>query len=208
MRKIIIKTEGMTCGGCEAKIENKLKKQDGIISVKADSGKNIVYISFEENKIDVNNILSTIRGLHYSAKVIEKEENEKMSIYKLLGIGVVLLAIYMIIKNTIGFNFIPEVTQNMGYGMLFVVGLITSLHCMAMCGGINLSQCVKYNDEKENSTTKDKIMPSLLYSTGRLISYTIIGGIVGAIGSVLSLGGNASRNSIYYSRSIYANIWN
>ena len=28
----------------------------------------------------------------------------------------------------------------MGYGMLFVIGLITSVHCIAMCGGINLSQ--------------------------------------------------------------------
>ena len=30
----------------------------------------------------------------------------------------------------------------MGYGMLFVIGLITSVHCIAMCGGINLSQCI------------------------------------------------------------------
>jgi hypothetical protein len=30
----------------------------------------------------------------------------------------------------------------MGFGVLFVVGLLTSLHCVAMCGGINISQCV------------------------------------------------------------------
>ena len=29
--------------------------------------------------------------------------------------------------------------EKMGYGMLFVTGVITSVHCIAMCGGINLS---------------------------------------------------------------------
>jgi copper chaperone CopZ len=154
LKKIIIKTEGMTCGGCEAKIENKLKKQEGILSVKADSAKNIVHVSYEEDKIGVNEILSTIENLHYSAKVIEKEETSSTNVLKLLGVGAIIAALYMIINNTIGFNFIPEVNQNMGYGMLFVVGLITSLHCMAMCGGINLSQCIKYRDGKTRNHSK------------------------------------------------------
>lgn len=191
LKNIIIKTEGMTCGGCEAKIENNLKKQSGIIDVKANSEKNIVSISFEEDKIDISTILSIIEKLHYSAKVIEKNEESERNINKFLGIGILILALYMIIKYTIGFNFVPKINQNMSYGMLFVIGLITSLHCMAMCGGINLSQCMRYNDESEKLTVKDKVWPSLLYNMGRLISYAAIGAIVGSIGNVLSLGGNA-----------------
>ena len=84
------------------------------------------------------------------------------------------------------FNFIPQINQNMSYGILFIVGLSTSLHCIAMCGGINLSQSLNAN--KENSSIK----PSLLYNFGRVVSYTLIGGIVGAIGSVVSLSGSAS----------------
>lgn len=77
----------------------------------------------------------------------------------------------------------------MGYGILFVVGLLTSLHCIAMCGGINLSQCVSYNSGKTD--TASKLKPSILYNAGRVTSYTLIGGIVGAIGSVISLSGAA-----------------
>jgi sulfite exporter TauE/SafE len=76
----------------------------------------------------------------------------------------------------------------MGYGMLFIVGLFTSLHCIAMCGGINVSQTMT----SSNNSTKSKLStlkPSFLYNSGRVVSYTILGGIVGAIGSVFSLTG-------------------
>lgn len=72
----------------------------------------------------------------------------------------------------------------MSYGMLFIVGLLTSVHCIAMCGGINLSQSV--NSVKNEG----KILKSnVYYNLGRIISYTLIGGIVGQIGSVIALNG-------------------
>ena len=114
-----------------------------------------------------------------------------MPINQLLGIGIILFALYVIVKNTVGFNFVPEINQSMGYGILFFVGLLTSLHCIAMCGGINLSQCVSYKVDNYNPGRLSKLKPSLLYNSGRVISYTIIGGIVGALGSSISFSGAA-----------------
>ena len=37
-----------------------------------------------------------------------------MSAAKVIGTGVIILALYLIINNTIGFNYIPEVNQSMG----------------------------------------------------------------------------------------------
>ena len=76
-----------------------------------------------------------------------------------------------------------------GFGILFVVGLLTSLHCIAMCGGINLSQCVSYKFGNDENARFSKLRPSILYNGGRVISYTIIGGIVGTMGSVVSFQG-------------------
>jgi sulfite exporter TauE/SafE len=64
----------------------------------------------------------------------------------------------------------------MSLGALFVLGLLTSVHCAAMCGGINLSQTVG----------RSGIAPSLLYNLGRVVSYTLIGAVVGAIGAAVS----------------------
>lgn len=77
----------------------------------------------------------------------------------------------------------PVAKQDMSYIALFVVGLFTSVHCVAMCGGINLSQCanVKY------TSSGGKLLPSLLYNSGRVVSYTVLGGIFGLFGSMFSI---------------------
>ncbi|MCR4435757.1 MAG: sulfite exporter TauE/SafE family protein [Clostridiales bacterium] len=199
----ILEIEGMTCTSCEMRIENKLKGMEGIVEVKAIYSSSNVYVTYDANTIGLDAIIEAIERLDY--KVVNKPGNQavatkegkkkasgdKMPVNQWLGIGIILFAIYIIIKNTIGFNFIPQINQNMGYGILFAVGLITSLHCIAMCGGINLSQCVSYRYGEEDTTKMAKLKPSLMYNAGRVISYTIIGGIAGALGSVISFSGAA-----------------
>jgi sulfite exporter TauE/SafE len=84
----------------------------------------------------------------------------------------------------------------MGYGMLFVIGLITSVHCAAMCGGISLSQCIPVlpaaaPGERPPSPEKhwNILFPSVIYNAGRVISYTAVGVLVGALGQVISVSG-------------------
>lgn len=200
--KKVLQIDGMTCTSCEMRIENTLKKIDGVIDVKAIFSSSNVYITYDANLIGLDNIIGVIEGLDYTVKnkpgktnvskvEIKGKSDEKMTINQLLGIGIIIFALYVIIKNTVGFNFIPQVNQNMGYGILFVVGLLTSLHCIAMCGGINLSQCVSYKYADEDKNKFSKLKPSLMYNSGRVISYTIIGGIVGTLGSVVSFSGTA-----------------
>lgn len=211
--KKVLQIGGMTCTSCEMRIENKLKKTEGIIDAKAIYSSSNVYVTYDANVISLDVICDVIEKLDYEVKnrpasqtaaqtevrrdktqkgkPQKDKSSDKMPINQLLAILIIIFALYMIIKNTVGFNFIPQVNQNMGYGILFVVGLITSLHCIAMCGGINLSQCVSYKQDKETGSRLSKLKPSLMYNLGRVVSYTILGGIVGALGSVVSFSGTA-----------------
>lgn len=114
----------------------------------------------------------------------------KVDITSVLAIVIILLALYMIANHLGLFNIFrnfPVAKAGMGYGMLFIIGLLTSVHCVAMCGGICLSQCAPVQAVKGEKQSKLMTMrPSLLYNLGRVLSYTVIGGIVGAIGSVIS----------------------
>ncbi len=199
----ILQIEGMTCTGCETRIENTLKKLEGIIDVKAIYSSSNVYVTYDLNLINLNKIIESVEKLDYrvknkpEAKQSSNSPNKKfhsksdqMGVGQLAGIAVIIFALYMIIKNTVGFNFIPQVDQSMGYGILFFIGLLTSLHCVAMCGGINLSVCTKYTVSTRESKF-GTLKPSVLYNMGRVISYTVVGGIVGAIGSVVSFSGTA-----------------
>ena len=139
--------EGMVCTGCETIIENKLKKLEGIADVKADYVRKTVTISYDHELMQVPKIIYVIEKLDY--KVIDNSETNiknnpsksktAETIKQLPGIIIIVIALYMIISNINSFNFIPKVNQSMGYGVLFIVGLLTSFHCIAMCGGINIS---------------------------------------------------------------------
>ena len=201
MRKVL-KIGGMTCINCEMRIEDRLKKMVGVHEVKVSYADATAKVGYDPRITSLSKIIEAIERLDYQVENNPRNLNAlingkqpkssgKFSINQLLGIGIILLAGYLIIKNTIGFNFIPNISQNMGYGILFVVGLITSLHCVAMCGGINLSQCVSKQAADEKTTRFAKLKPSVLYNAGRVISYTVVGGIVGALGSVVSFSGTA-----------------
>ena len=81
----------------------------------------------------------------------------------------------------------------MGYGMLFLVGALTSVHCVAMCGGINLSQSLPrpipraLEEMGWNEGRFGALRSGFLYNLGRVVSYTLIGGLAGALGSAVSV---------------------
>lgn len=186
---------GMSCTGCEAVIEETLKKLDGIGEVKANFSKNVLIVVYDPGRINYGKMRATLKKVGYSiektqAKISIKPANngeKPISVAAFIGVAVILLALYVIINNTVGFNIIPEVSSSMGYGVLLVVGLLTSLHCVAMCGGINMSQCV--GGSGTAAGIKAKVKPSLYYNLGRIVSYTVIGGLVGTLGSVISFSG-------------------
>lgn len=70
------------------------------------------------------------------------------------------------------------------------------MHCIAMCGGISLSQSLPSVQEKdEDRNNKIFILPSLLYNLGRVISYTAVGFILGLLGMLIS--GNSETGLSY-----------
>lgn len=182
-KKISIKIGGMFCQNCEQKISTALLSTHGINSVKVSCRSGIADIEYDENAVSLKEIINIIENAGYTAlKDTEKSVNLQ-NIYILI----ILLALYIILKR-FGllniFKTFPSIETGISCGMLFIIGLLTSVHCIAMCGGINLSQSV--NSVKNGGSV---IKSNLMYNLGRVISYTIIGGIVGAAGSVISFGG-------------------
>jgi uncharacterized protein len=165
--------EGMTCSSCEARIASALRKAPGVLDARVSLKGGTAWVEYDEGMSSAATLKAVIEKAGYAVK--DKKSSAGTMIA--LGIGLVLVAAYMIATQAGLFNALPKVDASIGYGMLFVVGLLTSVHCVAMCGGIALSQSV---------TMSARLGPGLLYNGGRVISYTIVGGIVGALGSAFS----------------------
>lgn len=238
---VTLKIRGMTCVNCENRIERTLKNKKGIANAIVSYGKGTALVTYDPGQTDMVEIVKAVEDLGYGAAGSNEAANTKRprlsgsrpghgaardflepesrgsNAIQAVGILVILLALYVMISHCFGglelFNYFPQASESTGYGMLFVIGLLTSAHCIAMCGGINLSQCVPFNASRtagnKASARADRnkasaltagnmpsahtvgnrasaLMPSFLYNSGRVISYTAIGGLVGALGSAVS----------------------
>ena len=67
MKELVIKVEGMVCGGCENRVRNALKTLDGIESVIANYKKGIVKLKINE-KIKEEIIKEKIEDLGFTVK--------------------------------------------------------------------------------------------------------------------------------------------
>ena len=78
------------------------------------------------------------------------------------------------------FNAIPNIDSTASYGMLFIAGLLTGVHCIGMCGAIGIFASSETNGVRS-------LRRPILYNAGRVVSYTAIGAAVGLVGSVFTL---------------------
>ena len=66
--KKVIQVEGMSCASCEMRIENALKKVEGVLSAKAIYSSSNVYVTYDANQVTLDTILSAIEQLDYKVK--------------------------------------------------------------------------------------------------------------------------------------------
>ena len=184
--------DGMTCINCQNHVEEALNDMEGVFhgSVNYKTGKAEVVC---DESVTYEQIAAVVQSCGYRVAAPAEDLRKK-----LVFSGAILLVIVFLylLLNTFGILNLLVPSQladsTMGYGMLFVVGLLTSVHCIAMCGGINLSQCLPKQaaSEDEKKSTKIAILPAILYNLGRVISYTVIGFVMGLIGFAIG-GGNS-----------------
>lgn len=67
--------------------------------------------------------------------------------------------------------------------LAFLAGLAGSFHCIGMCGGIVAALSMAAG----NGSTRSRTLSLLMYNTGRITTYTLLGVVAGLIGASLSL---------------------
>lgn len=170
----------MTCINCQNKIEKKLNNTAGIKSARVSYAKGTADIEFDPDIISFKDIITVIERLGY--QVLPPKQEKTDGAQRTAGLLLLILALYWLLQRFGILNLLAPsrlADTDMGYGMLFLTGLVTSVHCIAMCGGLNLSQCIPRG--KETST----FSPAFQYNLGRVISYTLIGFLLGAAGMLL-----------------------
>lgn len=175
IKKEKIRVFGMTCTSCEGRIEREIKKISGVVNAKANYETESLAVDFEEDVVNLSMLKEGVKKAGYSTK--------NPNLDKIAGILLIGIAILFLGKFSGNFDMESKLAGDVTYLVLFIVGILTSLHCVGMCGGIMISQSLAVEGKGKLSALK----PGILYNLGRVTAYTVLGGIIGGVGSVFNL---------------------
>ncbi|OGZ63486.1 MAG: hypothetical protein A2812_02790 [Candidatus Staskawiczbacteria bacterium RIFCSPHIGHO2_01_FULL_36_16] len=198
----VYNVKGMHCASCEILIEKKLLDLQNIKSVDASTAKEEVVIEYEGDRPnperlskifkEENYIFSDLIGAAERKNPVSRAEGQagKKTNATLVAFNIAIFIIIaflllqkMGIANFISLDSTSSLFAFLGFG--FLAGMSS---CAALVGGIVLSMSKQWNSlYSEDQSASKKLQPHIMFNAGRVISYVVLGGVLGMIGSRLQI---------------------
>ena len=180
----------MHCNGCVIMIESELNDLPNVTYVKSSLKNHSVEIEGNfGNKTQeqiAEELTIPLKSHGYTVSVEKQQHSAKWGEFKIaVPVALGFAALFVVLQKMGIVNLVNA--GNVTYGTAFVIGIIASLStCMAVVGGLVLSMSATFAKEG------DKVRPQLMFHTGRIVSFFILGGVIGAIGSAFTLSTSAT----------------
>nr|MDD3720653.1 sulfite exporter TauE/SafE family protein [Candidatus Gracilibacteria bacterium] len=182
MKNIKIKVYGMHCKSCEVLLENNLQSIHGVKINKIDSKNGTLDIDINEDKL-IHDIEKQINKSGFSVEQETKSTKNNINDYLIIIIiALVLLIFYFILNNFKLFGFLGSFKE-VTIGVAIITGIVASVSsCLAITGGIIIGFS-RYIDDSKGIGSHIKVQGS--FHLGRIIGFTIMGGLLGLFGGFL-----------------------
>jgi len=186
IKKYTFYVSGTHCASCKILIEDVLGELDFIKNVQVNLKEETVNIETDNDQSPeelVPILTSKIKSHGYSLgveKVTKGKQNSEV-IWRAIPIGLAFLVLFFLLQKSGILNFgIGGQTTAL---TSFIVGLIASISsCLAIVGGLVLSLSAKVSQDNVNDTKT-----FLLFHIGRLVSFAVLGGVLGLVGSAIGI---------------------
>jgi uncharacterized protein len=186
MEKYTFHVAGMHCNACVLMTESELKDIPYISSAKTHLSTERVEIEGEFESKDPATIAADLtRVLEKHGYTLSVEQQKKAINWKefsrAVPIALACIIGFLLLQKAGVVNLIGGGEPS--YVTVFFVGLVASVStCMAVVGGLVLSMSATFSKDG------DAIKPQVMFHAGRIVSFFLLGGVIGALGSVFRLG--------------------
>jgi len=190
MKTYTFHINGMHCSACVVLTESELNDVPEVSKAKSSLATHSVEITGDfgdkEGEYIARDLSEVLKPHGYTLSLERQKHAAKLSDFKIaLPVAAGFIALFVILQKLGIVNLITA--SEVGYGTAFVIGLIASVStCMAVVGGLVLSMSANFAKEG------DKVQPQVLFHIGRLGSFFILGGSIGALGSAFQLGSTST----------------
>ncbi len=183
---------GMHCRSCELLVEDELAQVSGVESIKIDyrTGRASV---IHTGSVSLNLLEKAVQKAGYSLGSQQSKPvwiSRSVRTWGQLGlVGAVLILLYLILNRSgltlPSFNYASD--QTITWTAL-LVGLTAGVStCMALVGGLVAGIMGKYQAAYPDAGWQAKLKPLVFFLLGRLLGFALFGGLLGSLGSVLTL---------------------
>ncbi len=180
----------MHCKACILLTEMEAQELPYITRAKSDLKHHTIEVEGDFSRMSSEAVaaaLTSVLETHgYTVSVEKRTQPKRWSEFGVAIPIAVAFAVLFVLLQKLG---IVNLVQGgrVTYGTAFVIGIIASLStCMAVVGGLVLSMSATFAKEG------DKVRPQIMFHAGRLISFFVLGGVIGAIGSAFALNVSAT----------------
>lgn len=176
---------GMHCKSCALVTEHALGEVPFVDAAKVDAHRQSVSVSGEfgdKTKEEIaEELTKTLAPKGYSLSLEKTATDKKWEEFLIAGpLAALFVLLFVFLQKTGLVNLVN--VSSMTYSTAFLIGVIASLSsCMAVVGGLVLSMSATFAKEGES------LKPQALFHVGRIVSFFLLGGMIGAIGSAFQL---------------------
>ena len=186
LTKETLRVRGMHCANCENIVEHSLRHLRGVRTAKADYGSETVSVTYDDRRCNAFQMAKALELKGYECSQITRPRPWRDGFRKFMRIAFGLLGIIAIFfagSQIPAVDALPDLGQQASVGLLFLAGLLTSFHCVGMCGGF----VVGYTTRDAMGGRRSYALAHFAYGLGKTLSYTGLGALFGLAGSLLTL---------------------
>lgn len=199
MAKKQIYISKMHCIACEKLLGNEFRKLEGLQNVRFDRENDSAEIEYDEKTLAFEKIQET--GQKFGYEISEKKSKfasakataGKATTLQWINSIIIVLLILFVYRIFQIFGLLDKLNlqgNGINLGLAFIIGIVASLSsCLAVVGAVVIASSEKCRTNGR-SFYDNAVKPNILFHIGRIATFFILGGILGAIGGEINISGN------------------
>ncbi|MDT8406204.1 MAG: sulfite exporter TauE/SafE family protein [Methylococcales bacterium] len=182
-RSLTMTLIGMQCRDCGKHIEHAMQALPGVDQVQVDYAQESISLRYDSARLNTQTIIQALQQAGYDGQPIATTQATprlKRVFFSLLAI-LAVIALFNLKRWLPGDFSSTALNPGMHYGLLFLVGFLTSFHCIGMCGSFVVSYTLA-DARLGRSPWRNHIG----YALGKMLSYSGLGAAFGALGAFIT----------------------
>lgn len=192
MKELVVPIKGMHCRACEITLTDSLEELPDVTKAEVSLRSKTAAIYFKHQP-PMSVVRRVIQKSGYDIGYDHKPWfSNNAADYKDALLGVIVVAVLAFVISLSGLSALNAGSIDSGGVIVaMVVGLTAGFStCMALVGGLVLGLSARHAEKHPSATTMQKFRPHLFFNLSRIVTFFVLGGVIGWLGSAFQLQGS------------------